>query len=219
MGTTACAIEMDNDSDECSKLPSGYTTDTYFSSGISVIKRSKVPPRAWVGLMITVNTITFHGCRTQPFRMMAIQITHKHVNDARTSSTCMADMDVIVKMRKSEHLGQGCNRLNTKKFCLGTQTRNTSIFYQPHTYFGKFLTRTYAWAWVQQVGATNSRNQKLRHASPVRDEGLGAQQYIVLRQGHCQVTEVPVKALQITAEYSADIGNRRPVARVSLCSC
>ena len=45
----ACAIEMAIGSDEWSKLPSGATTATRTRSGTSVIRRSRVPPHAWVG--------------------------------------------------------------------------------------------------------------------------------------------------------------------------
>ena len=41
-----------------------------------------------------------------------------------------------------------------------------------------------------------------------------AQQYIILRRSHCQVTKVPGQAPHITAEYSADIRNRTPRAMV-----
>ena len=40
---------MTADRDEGSELPTGATTATRTRSGTSVIRRSYVPPRAWVG--------------------------------------------------------------------------------------------------------------------------------------------------------------------------
>ena len=46
---TSWAIEMSADREEWSALPIGATTATRTRSGTSVIRRSSVPPRAWVG--------------------------------------------------------------------------------------------------------------------------------------------------------------------------
>ena len=46
---TAWAIEMTADREEWPELPMGATTEIRTWSGTSVIKRSSVPPRAWVG--------------------------------------------------------------------------------------------------------------------------------------------------------------------------
>ena len=47
---TACAIELTADGEEWSELPIVATTATRARSGTSVIRKSRVPPRAWVGL-------------------------------------------------------------------------------------------------------------------------------------------------------------------------
>ena len=46
---SAWAIEMIAEREEWSELPNGATTATCSWSGTSVIRRSSVPPRAWVG--------------------------------------------------------------------------------------------------------------------------------------------------------------------------
>ena len=60
----------------------------------------------------------------------------------------------------------------------------------------------------QQDRVTKSRNQKPQQVMHIRDQSLRAQQYIVLRQSHGQVTKVPGQALHITTEYPADSRNR-----------
>ena len=85
---TAWAIEMTADREEWSELPICATIATHTRSGTSVIRRSNVPPRAWVGptnnwsqpeRVAKSKAATHAGSRwwTQPLLMMAIQITHK----------------------------------------------------------------------------------------------------------------------------------------------
>ena len=69
---------------------------------------------------------------------------------------------------------------------------------------------------AQQDRAIESGNQQLRHVTHVWDQSFRAQQYLILRLGHCQVTKVPVQDPHITTEYSADSRNRTPWARISL---
>ena len=52
----------------------------------------------------------------------------------------------------------------------------------------------------QEDRATEPRNQQLRHVTQVRDQGLGAQQYIILRRSDGQVTKVPGQTPHIAAE-------------------
>ena len=89
---TAWAIKMIADREEWSELPMGATTETHIRSGTSVIRRSSVPPWAWVGPTTNwsqpdtrhscevkgcCNTMMICGCWAKPLLMIAIQITHK----------------------------------------------------------------------------------------------------------------------------------------------
>ena len=96
----ARAIEMTADREEWSELPIGATTATHTRSGTSVIRRSSVPPRAWVGPTTNWSqpdscevkgciTMTICGCRTQPLLMMAIESLTSR-KEASTSSACTA---------------------------------------------------------------------------------------------------------------------------------
>ena len=53
-------------------------------------------------------------------------------------------------------------------------------------------------ALAQQDRATESWNQNLRHVTHIWDQSLRAQQYIILRRSHGQVTKVPGQAPHIT---------------------
>ena len=55
---------------------------------------------------------------------------------------------------------------------------------------------------IQQDRATDTGNQQLRHVTHIWDQNLRAQQYIILRRSHGQVTKVPGQASRITTEYS-----------------
>ena len=69
---------------------------------------------------------------------------------------------------------------------------------------------------AQQDRTTESGNQQLRQVTHIWDQSLRAQQYITPRWRHDQVTTVPGQAPHFTTEYSTDIRNRIPRARVSL---
>ena len=67
---------------------------------------------------------------------------------------------------------------------------------------------------TQQDRVTETGNQHLRHVTHIWDQSLRAQQYIILRWSHGQVTKVPGQAPHITSEYSADSRYRTTRARV-----
>ena len=69
---------------------------------------------------------------------------------------------------------------------------------------------------AQQDRATELWNQQLCHVTQISDQGLRAQQYIILRRSNGQVTKVHGQTPHIAAEYSAASRNRTPWARISL---
>ena len=67
-----------------------------------------------------------------------------------------------------------------------------------------------------QDRVTETGNQHLRHVTHIWDQSLRAQQYIILRRSHGQVTKGPGLTPDITTEYSADSRDRTPMASVCL---
>ena len=141
---------MTADKEEWSELPMGATTETRTRSGTSVIRRSSVPPCAWVGPTTNwsqldsyevkgCNIMMMCGCRTQPLLMMAIDIAHK-----QESGTHIL---MLVNSQKSGYLGQGRGTDWTHEFCLVLQTLKTIISQQPHSNLGwwnaPYPSRTY----------------------------------------------------------------------------
>ena len=113
-------------------------------------------------------------------------------------------------MVKTEHLKVLSHTTNPKNQYFTTTTLkfglvkcSVTILYECSHPFGLgHLARS------QQDRVTKSRNQKPRQVMHIRDQSLRAQQYIVLRRSHGQVTKVPSQALHITTEYPADSRNR-----------
>ena len=63
---------------------------------------------------------------------------------------------------------------------------------------------------------TETGNQHLQHVTHIWDQSLRAQQYIILKRSHGQVTKVRGQAPHISTEYSADSWYRTTRARVCL---
>ena len=112
-------------------------------SGTSVIRRSSVPPRAWVGRQPTGrNQTQLRSKRLQYHDDLWLQnpttpddgnsnhqetgIRHAHPHYAQQPL-------MLVNSQKSGHLGQGCSKDWTHRFCLTPQTTKTSILQQPHS--------------------------------------------------------------------------------------
>ena len=84
------------------------------------------------------------------------------------------------------------------------------------SYICRHATGTRQLAPAQQDRATEPRNQQLWQVTQIWEQGLRAQQYIILRRSQSQVTKVPGQTPHIAAEYSAASRNRTPWARISL---
>ena len=65
-------------------------------------------------------------------------------------------------------------------------------------------------------GTTRQGDQIRERATPTRDAYLRAQQYVIPRRRHGQVTKVLGQVQHITTELLADSGKRTPGATVSL---
>ena len=102
---TACAVEMTAERHEWSELPMGATTATRIRSGTSVIRRSSIPPRAWVGPTTNwsqSDTVAKSKAATT-WLLVVVEPNHSwwwpfrsptNRNEARTSSACTAALDV-----------------------------------------------------------------------------------------------------------------------------
>ena len=103
----------------------GATTTTCTRSGTSVIRRSSVPSRAWVGT--TTNwwqpeTVAKSKASTQ-WRYVVVEPNHSwwlpfksptNTKETRVSSVCTI-IWLLVNNQKSGHLGQGCSKDWTRK--------------------------------------------------------------------------------------------------------
>ena len=113
------------DREEWSELPIGATTVTRTKSGTSVIRRSSVPPSAWVGPTtnwLQPETVAKSKAAT-PWQFLVVESNHswwwpfkspRKWKEARTSSTCMAAL-MLINNQKSGRLGQGCDKDCTHK--------------------------------------------------------------------------------------------------------
>ena len=93
--------QLPTERSDLSYLLIGATIATCTRSGTSVLRRSSVPPRAWVGPTPNLsqpetvakskscNSMTVHGGRTQTLLMMPIQITHRQ--ERGTNILCLHD--------------------------------------------------------------------------------------------------------------------------------
>ena len=103
---TACAIEMAADREEWSELP----MHPYTRLGTSVIRRSSVPPRAWVGPITNwsqPDTVAKSKAAI-PWRLVELynpttpddgHSNHRHMKDARTFSASTAAIDVSKQLK------------------------------------------------------------------------------------------------------------------------
>ena len=107
---TAWAIDMTANRKELSELPICATTATSTRSGTSVIRRSSVPPRAWVGLTTyrsQPETVVKSKPAT-PWRFVVVESNHSwwwpfksptNRKEAWTSSACTAAIDASKQSR------------------------------------------------------------------------------------------------------------------------
>ena len=175
---TAWAIEMTADRQEWSALRMGATTATHSRSGTSVIRRTSVPPFAWVGPTTNwsqPDTVAKSKAAT-PWQFVVVDQTtpdgghsnHPQTGKRHAHAHSAQQPLMLVNSQKSGHQVRVAVKSENIKVLSAPQTLKNSISQQPHSNLGwqnaPYPSRTYAA--IPRAWGVLPRHNKTRRPNP-----------------------------------------------------